>query len=191
MDWRREVKAKLVHLEVPTDEGVKDSVLEFYASLFGTPLARSFTDVVESYHLPIGRDGTWLSVHVRSGEATAEQTVCHFAVDDLAAAVAELTAAGGTLVDSDVESKVADSASDHYKASLEVRDPDGAAKYDGSFFKLAYVRDPGGNLVGLMEVADSASVWFDLDALPTEAQMEGHRRTLTAGARFASGEALT
>jgi predicted enzyme related to lactoylglutathione lyase len=184
------VKAKLVHVEVPTDEGVKSSVLQFYASLFGTPLAPSFTDVVESYHLPIGRDGTWLSVHVRGGEATAEQTVCHFAVDDLAAAVTELTAAGGTLVAGDVESKVAERASDHYKALLEVKDPAGAGTYDGSFFKMAYLRDPGGNLLGLMEVAESAAVWFALDAHPTEEQMEGHRRTIAAGERFAAGEVL-
>jgi len=185
------VKAKLVHLEVPTDEGTQSNVLEFYASLFGTQLARSFTDVVESYHLPIGRDGTWLSVHVRSGDATAEQTVCHFAVDDLGAAVSELTAAGGTVVAENVESEVSERAADFYKSSLEEKDPKGAEKYDGSFFKLAYIRDPGGNLLGLMEVAESANVWFGLDATPTEEQMEGHRKTVAAGERFIAGDTVS
>jgi len=191
------MKAKLILIEVRADASDKDSMLRFYASLFGDQLARSLTDAVEAYHVPISRDGTWFTLGVRSGSADDPakaplSVVCHFAVDDLEAAISEVTQAGGRRLTDAIAAEVSPRARDYYGRRLHELDsghPDEPS--DGSFVTTAYVEDPAGNMIALTEVAEHSRVWFGLTEDPlTTQQVEGHHKTVELGERFASGDTL-
>jgi len=185
------MKAKLIHVEVRTPAGSQDATVGFYSRLFEEELARSFTDEVESYHLPISKDGSWLSVNVLGGAIDDElPIVCHFAVDDLDAAIAQLTDAGGTTLTEVVTAEVAEPARDFVGQRLAVSDGHSGEPVS-EFVTTAYVKDPAGNTIAVSEVSAPFRPWFGLHEPPvTDEQLAAHRKTVQAGEQFASGKPI-
>jgi predicted enzyme related to lactoylglutathione lyase len=183
------MKAKLIHVEVRTSPEHKDATVKFYSQLFEQQLARSFTDDVESYHLPISRDGSWLSVNVLGGAVDDDlPIVCHFAVDDLDAAVEQLTGAGATTLTETLRAEVAEPAQEFVGKRLAA-----SAGHSGEpvsdFITTAYLNDPAGNTVALSEVAAPFRPWFGLhEPTLTDDQIEDHHHTVQAGEQFAAGK---
>jgi predicted enzyme related to lactoylglutathione lyase len=180
------MRAKLVQITVPTRNLPQSQA--FYAGLFGMKLARSFTDELESYHIPISGDGVFLAIappqHQRDNAMC-----CFFAVDKLEAAVAELESAGGKSLGSPVKIDVAPRARDYYAGRLQEHGV--KAHFDGSFIRIGYMEDPDGNLLGLMEIDPASHYYFGMDRLGqplTTEQVSNHERTIRAGDRFAAGE---
>jgi predicted enzyme related to lactoylglutathione lyase len=147
------VNARLIACNVPAGDPVASQ--QFYSTLLGfNGLARSFNEKVEGYHAPLNNEGQWLWVSQR--HVPEEQITCVFGVDDLAQATNELTAAGATQFGNTIDAgplspKLKGDWSQHAAPNVAVTD---------SLGKLAYFKDPDGNVIALMEVAAQAAPSF-------------------------------
>jgi len=188
------MNAKLICISAPAQDVERSR--GFYAALTGMDLAYSFSDDITSYHIPITPDGIYLVVgppQVPRDNAMC----CFFAVDDLAAATAELTKAGGKVMGQPVKASVSPRAQNFY--SQKLKDQGVMEPFDGSFIEFQYLEDPGGNLLGLMRVDPASRLYFGLDngasgyttgqAL-TAKQIAGHQETIQAGTAFKAGKTI-
>jgi predicted enzyme related to lactoylglutathione lyase len=170
------MKAKLVACNVPT-KNHRTSV-NFYQTLFGLEFARSFSTEVESHHIPLTNEGQWFWISNRT--ATDEQISCVFAVDNLDAALAELTKAGGKIFVQPFTAPIAEQAIDFYAANRgTVR-----GNVTGNMGRLALLRDPDGNVIALLQPETHAQSIFKVGpfAIPLSAELlESHERTREAG----------
>jgi predicted enzyme related to lactoylglutathione lyase len=177
------LKAKLIHISVPAFQ--KERQHQFYGKLFGIDLARSLTDTVEAHHIPISADGIYLTVAAPQSKRDNHMT-CFFAVADLNQTIAELKDCGGKVLVAPFDIPVAERAQKFYSSRLDAVKATAPAP-EGEFARVAYVEDPDGNLLGLMEIHQSAHVFFglgeNLNEL-TQDQATGHEVTLEAGKRF-------
>jgi predicted enzyme related to lactoylglutathione lyase len=179
------LKAKLIHVSVPGFQQQKQQ--DFWSKLFGIDFARSFTDDVESYHFPISEDGLFLTVGPPQDRRDSHIT-CFFAVDNLKYTLTDLQTSGGKVVTPPFEIPVAQRATSFYNNRLKVVGGSGNAPR-GEFASVAYVEDPDGNLIGLIEAHESAKIWFGLGEHQkplTAEQVAGHKATVAAGKIFES-----
>ncbi len=193
------MRAKLVQVNVPSD--APGDTARFYAELFGVDLARSLTDDLEAYHAPVSPDGTYVTVTQRMDPRQVAVT-CYFAVDDLGEAVRRLEAAGGTVISGPHDAAVPPRARNFYANSIEGLGGSAAdvqmVRTDGMLVSVMHIADPQGNVIGLMQLASSARVFFKINQFAlspsptgeinslTAQQMEIHGRALDAGRKFAA-----
>src|SRR5436305_14662885 len=84
--------AKLISVSYPSNS---QRSRDFYSTLLGVELARSLTDQMESYHSHVSA-GVQLTLQPQQG--AQQNAICHFAVNNLNAAIQQLTQHGGTQV---------------------------------------------------------------------------------------------
>jgi len=152
----QQLKAKLVVCNVPTKNTA--AAQNFYNTLFGgQDFARSLYDKHESHYRPIHQDGLTLSIADRQNDR--EPITCFFAVDNLDAAVTQLTAAGGKVVVNATPMPV----SAQPAAVKAFHDAQGAAQAHppSTGGRFATMLDPDGNYLGLMELESSMQAHFN------------------------------
>ena len=145
--------AKLIFCNVPSDDTQKS--LKFYSTLLGIGVddfAQSPSSTFESYQYLISADGIDLKVSKRA--APQEPVVFHFAVDNLANAITQLQAVGGTVVVRPEALQIAP------EAVAEMQKTSAGQPVSPTMGQWALLRDPAGNLVGLTELAPQAHRHF-------------------------------
>ena len=150
------MNARLIFCNIPTSHQHRRSV-NFYNHLFGRQLARSMSDEVQSHHAPVAA-GVQLALTPRHSEN--EHPTLYFAVDHLDKAVAELRDLGATLVRDRIRLPIPKGAVGAMGAAgcklnqVDMGDP----PFDMAV--AALVRDPDGNMIGLIQLAKFATHWF-------------------------------
>jgi predicted enzyme related to lactoylglutathione lyase len=149
------LKAKLIMCSMPSRDLAKSRA--FYSALLGSDnWARALSDQVEAYHQPISSDGIDLNVSQR--QSPNETETCFYAVDDLAQATAALTGAGGAVVRGPFDLPISPQALPDYSAEVQATDP--GTPVTPSAGQCTLIRDPDGNLLGLMQLAASTHHHF-------------------------------
>ena len=149
------MKAKLIICHVPS--GNIQQSLAFYKALFGsTDMARSLTDALQAYHMPISNDGIDIQVVARANPQDAP--CCYYAVDDIGATVQALVAAGGRVVVSPGPVPIAAGALNDYRQRVNAKNPQVAVT--ATLGQHALVVDPDGNPVGLIQLEAHAHDHF-------------------------------
>jgi predicted enzyme related to lactoylglutathione lyase len=170
------MKGKLVAFNVPTKNHQESWT--FYSALLGMQFARSFSEEVKSYHIPLSNEGHWMWISDRTAED--EQITCVFAVDDINEAVSGLTRAGGRAFVEPFDAPISPKMMDHY---AENRYTD-RSKITPTMGKFALVRDPDDNVICLMQPEEHAFSIFKLGKYETPLRtevLETHERVLKAG----------
>jgi predicted enzyme related to lactoylglutathione lyase len=146
------LKASLVLCNVPTADSIQARA--FYNSLLGVgefaPTPNE--DVAESYFAPISDDGIDLTITSRYDDS--ERLTCYFAVEDLNAAITELTAAGGRLA---VPPRTVSAGSERAQRLRRARGGARGSEFGPSVGTMAVMLDPDGNHVGLMQIQEEAA----------------------------------
>jgi predicted enzyme related to lactoylglutathione lyase len=177
------MKAKLIACNVPTSNA--EPARKFYSALFGVESARSFSDQVESYHIPISNHGEWLWISHRT--AADEQITCVFAVENLERAMADLSNAGGKAFVQPFDAPISPKLIKTYAEALA---PD--VQVTPTMGRFALMRDPDNNVIGLMQPEEHAHQFFGLGkyAAPVnviaplaDRVLETHQRVLEIGKR--------
>jgi len=148
------MEARLIACNIPTEDHAASNT--FYAALLGIEPARSLTDQLQSYHLPISNDGQYLWLSDKT--VAEEQPACVFAVDDLDAAINELTQNGGQQMGGIIDAVVAPEDQQYYEDAVKKKDKN--SKASAKMGRTGYLRDPDGNVLMLFEVAGGADVFF-------------------------------
>jgi catechol 2,3-dioxygenase-like lactoylglutathione lyase family enzyme len=104
----------------------------FYSETLGLPTMMTVEGVV-IYELP---DGSALSVYLRPNHRAPENTTLTFIVKDMAAEVANLRSRGVTFEDYDMP-------------EIGIKTVDGVATSDEDGSKVAWFKDPDGNIISL------------------------------------------
>jgi predicted enzyme related to lactoylglutathione lyase len=149
------LRAKLIMCSMPSGDLAK--ARNFYSALLGSDnWARALSDQVEAYHQPISSDGIDLNVTQRQGNNDSQ--TCFYAVDDLNQATQALTAAGGSVVRGPFDLPISQKAMQDYSAEVQTTDP--GTPITGSAGQCTLIRDPDGNLLGLMQLAEHTKHHF-------------------------------
>jgi predicted enzyme related to lactoylglutathione lyase len=171
MPW----SAKLITVSYPSNS---QQSRDFYSTLLGVELARSLTDQMESYHALVST-GVQLTLHPQQG--AQQNAICHFAVGDLNAAIQQLTQHGGGQVagpfDLPLAAKTLDDFKNNYKKG------GGAAQVTKSVGTGVIMRDPDGNLVGLVQLEPYAHVLFQRGDLGHQDEVE-HQAAVATGKKL-------
>lgn len=174
--------SKLIQCNVPSTNIRKSR--DFYSVVFGDiPFARTLTEELEGFHLPISVDGVQLTITPRQSEE--EQITCYFAVDNLEQTLSALERTGGTVVCEPFALHVAPSVLPEYATSVKQYHPI-TGEIAGDIGRSAIVRDPDGNLIGLTELRDQSHWLFKYGKhrVPLDkAQHEQHKRGCDLGAK--------
>jgi predicted enzyme related to lactoylglutathione lyase len=150
-----QLKAKLIMCSMPSQDLAKSRA--FYGALLGSDAwARALTDQVEAYHQVISSDGIDLNLTQR--QSPNETGTCFYSVDDLNQATAALTAAGGAVVRGPFELPIAKDAMADYAAEVQTFDP--GTTITPSAGQCTIMRDPDGNMLGLMQLAPHTQKHF-------------------------------
>jgi hypothetical protein len=147
------MNARLILCSVPS--GARKATERFYATLLGAEPGRRPWEEGTPPYVWAG-DGVKLTVSERRHER--EGVMPHFRVDDLEAAVRRLAAAGGRPVAGPYELSVA--AAD-LEALHDLRQEPGFGPREGSLGHGALMRDPDGNLMGLVQLHPFAEPFFE------------------------------
>lgn len=139
------MNAKLSVVNVPT--GNVNKSRDFYTALLGSEFARSLTEKVQSYHQPISEDG--IQVTLSNRQRADEHVTCYFAVDDLKAALEEVSKHGGKVVVEPFDMPIAQRALEAYQLAIAEVHP--GLKGGTNIGNAAIVIDPDGNSVGLVQ----------------------------------------
>jgi predicted enzyme related to lactoylglutathione lyase len=143
----RQLNAKLVMCNVPSSNSA--AARSFYNALFGgEDFARSLNTQVESYFRPISQDGLTLTIAGRQNDR--ETITCYFAVDNLAATLSQLQAAGGQVVLNPTPMAITAPA-DAKKVYDDAVKGRGDQPSDNAG-QFATMIDPDGNYIGLIQL---------------------------------------
>ncbi|HTN85874.1 MAG TPA: hypothetical protein VL242_19375 [Sorangium sp.] len=148
------MNAKLIAINVPSPSPENRS---FYESLVGVESASALSSV-RSAHMPLP-DGTWLWLS-EPQHANDKAPVAYFAVSDLEDARRGCLAAGGTAVGEIMTMETAEDALAFYGQSLRNLGVD--EPLTPLWGRAALVRDPSGNLLGLVEVEPHSHIFYNL-----------------------------
>jgi len=148
------MEARLIACNIPTTDHTKSNA--FYQALTGIEPARSLSDQMKAYHLPISNDEQYLWLSDRT--VPQEQPACVFAVDNLDQAITTLVNAGGQQMGGVITATVDPADVDYFRTATKGRDPN--AQPQPQMGRLGYVKDPDGNVLMLFEVSAGAGVWF-------------------------------
>lgn len=125
------------------------AAVRFYSGVLGIPLARSVSPEL-SYHAPVSSDGVMFTVTQQ--RFPGETTTVFYAVEDLAGAIAAVTAHGGTVVAGPYELAMPDEMMPVMRADF-VESPFARSDIEPSIGQAVTVHDPEGTRFGLIEFA--------------------------------------
>ena len=137
-----------------------DAVRGFYEKFFGISFAVCLTDQ-PTYQAPIDEDG--IDIMIGPKHNPQESVIAYFAVDNLATAISEATAAGGKVIWGPAAVPIPSPDQADYKSLVQKHHPEDAkATTDWSTVgQGALIQDPGGNPVGLVQLAQHATGHFN------------------------------
>jgi len=146
--------AKLIMVSIPATN--VDGSEQFYSQLLGADFARALSDQDKAYHTPISVDGVDLQIGTR--HSPQETPMAHFAVDDINAAVQQVTKLGGQVVWGPSPLPIAPDAQSDYENLVKKHGAaQNATKQVGS---AAVVRDPDGGTIGLVQLDEHTHKHF-------------------------------
>jgi len=149
------LKAKLVMCNIPTVNF--EVARKFYSTLLGkNDFVRALNEEVEAYYQPISEDGLNLNITQRYDDL--EQITCYFAVDQLDEAIQQLQAAGGKVLVEPMEIPISgpQESIDFANAEMERL----GMRPVQQVGRMATLRDPDGNHIGLLELQEFAQRYF-------------------------------
>ncbi|WP_437587670.1 VOC family protein [Sorangium sp. So ce1000] len=178
------MNAKLIAINVPSPSPETRS---FYERLVGVEAAQALSSV-NSAHMPMP-DGMWLWLS-EPQHPNDKVPVAYFAVSDVDEALRNCVAAGGRAIGEVMKLETAEDALAFYGQSLRRLGVD--EPLTPLWGRAALVRDPGGNLIGLMEVEPHSHIFYNLGKyfhpVPAKILVEHGRAIAYAEAR-AKGQA--
>ena len=164
-------KARLISCSYPFDDLEQGKA--FYEALLGVELAPNISEHIEAYNAPAGRR-VQLSIHRR--QPHEQGSIAYFAVEDLDATVRELEQQGGQKVAGPFEMPVSSQVQE-----LVRRDhADHALKDVDSAGLVAIMKDPGKNLIGLIQLHPDL-VKEHSQVLSSEEVLEHHEAAVDIG----------
>jgi len=175
------LKASLVLCNVPTTNS--DAARRFYGRLLGVDtgeFARGLNDRVESYFIPLSEDGIDLTITQRFTDE--ERLTCYFAVENLDAALAELTETEAKVVAEPQQIYVGPERAKRFFQKAAERQ---GLTVGDSIGRLAVLLDPDGNHVGILELEEVAQAHFKVGKYAqqlSDARVAEHREAREAGA---------
>jgi predicted enzyme related to lactoylglutathione lyase len=191
------VLAKLILLNVPSKN--PESTVRFYSALMGYDgFARSLTEELEAYHMPISVDGIDLSVGQRRDDQ--EPITAWFAVDSVRATIAQLEDLGARVVTEPFAVQFSPRMRAIYEEAIEVcaageevferpvrpRARTVSVEVTDSVGQAAIIRDPEGNLLGIIEPAEHTHAhfaWGKYRKPQSEGLLQYHMTAIKAGQR--------
>jgi predicted enzyme related to lactoylglutathione lyase len=138
--------AKLIMVSIPAAN--VDGARNFYSQLLGTDFAAALTKKEDAYHAPASADGIDLQIGAR--HSPQETPMAHFAVDDLQAALQQVTSLGGKVVWGPEQLSIDDAVFNDYADLVKKHGAGDPTKDVGS---SAVVQDPEGGTIGLVQLA--------------------------------------
>jgi len=170
------MQAKLIFLNVLAADPVRSS--RFYGGLFGADVfAQSLTDKTRAFHMPISSDGVDLNI-AGLFQGQPPRIIPFFAVENLRAAVQELTAVGGRHVAS-FPVDIPDDMFEQFrsKATTSLRKTDPQAQVSNKLGDSTLMLDPDHNPIGLIQLEPFVHAhyrWGKFRQPLTESQVEDH-----------------
>lgn len=168
---------KLIMISIPSSDPKKTAAL--YSSIFGVEFARSFSETVIAYHVPISEEGILFQIQQRFKDNEGATT--YFAVTDLKQEVAEIEKTGAKRISEEHDMKIADRVLAPYLENYERIY--GRAGHS-SLGKAVVLEDGDGHRICLMELHEHAHPVFKigkhLDSLTVE-HLTHHSRTVEIG----------
>jgi predicted enzyme related to lactoylglutathione lyase len=181
------MEAKLIFLEVIT--GDTKASRQFYGTLLGLDaFARTISDQVEAYHMPISSDGIHLHI-TKQPTKDSPRIVPYFAVKDLRETIEQLTRLGGQLIVKPFPVRVPERYFDRFreKAGRRLSTVDPGMAVDERLGDVALMLDPDRNPIGLMvleEFLHYTYQWGKHRRPLREEQFEDHVATLELSSQF-------
>jgi predicted enzyme related to lactoylglutathione lyase len=147
--------AKLVFINVPSND--LEASRRFYKALIGEDFGGVLSDRIRAVQRVISPDGIALNISARHNPN--EGVAAHFAVDNLEGAIQELQAAGAHVVAQPFDLPVSPQhAAEQFVHEWQKKAPKEQVK--STVGRGALVRDPDGNLVGLVELTYAGQVHY-------------------------------
>jgi predicted enzyme related to lactoylglutathione lyase len=166
----------LVNVPISSSENARP----FYEELFGREFALSLSNDVESHHMPISRDGIYMSL--TNPQREGEPVVNYYAVTNLRAAITALEKKGGSLLAGPFDMPVAEEG-------VEILKKSGLAEVPTKTLgQAAIVKDPDGHALGLLQLHKSVHASYKVGEFRqdlTAEQEKRHARSLKHGKEFA------
>ena len=106
---------KLISINVPSKNG--EAARKFYSALTGVEAARSLSESVEAYNIPLTSDGTWLWLPPPQHEKD-NGPVAYFAVDNLSKATKLAQSNGAEVLGKPIDMPIASDFRDDYARIL-------------------------------------------------------------------------
>jgi len=164
-------------ISIPSANPKKAAAL--YSHVFGIELARTYSDSVVAYHIPISDDGILFQIQQRFRDN--EGTTSYFSVSDLNAEVAELERAGAKRIGGEHDMKISDRVLQPYRENYKHIY---GADAHSSLGRACVLEDTDSNRICLMELHEHAHAIFKVGkhhrSVAAEHLMH-HRRTLEIG----------
>jgi len=145
--------AKLIMVGLPADR--PRAAARFYNGVVGGDFARSFSQD-HAFHAPVSADGVDFLISKR--HSAAELPMPYFAVDDVNVAIDAARHGGGTVVWGPADIPIAQTVLNDYK-DLH-REEAGQGIVTDSVGSGAIIKDPQGNLFGVVELAEHTHEHF-------------------------------
>jgi predicted enzyme related to lactoylglutathione lyase len=170
------MSAKLIGANVPANDFSK--IRKFYQTLLGLEPARSFTEEMRSYHIPLSNDGHFLFISERQAED--EQICAVFAVENLQKTKSDLVAAGGQVFVDNIDMPISPKMMATYEAKNVTR-----ALITPNAGKMALMRDPEQNVIAIIQLEPHMAPYYNaanLRSFLSPSVLITHDQTVREGA---------
>ena len=174
------MNGKLIAANVPSEN--HEAAQKFYSALLGVDFARSLTDEIRGYHVPISNDGHWLWISDKTAED--EVITCVFAVDNLDESMAVLREAGGIPFIEPFDMPISPQMMEFYEGTRRAA---GTSTVTPTLGRSALMRDPDGNVIALCEIEEHAHEFFKIGEHRqpvSQSAVNLHNRVRRAGSKL-------
>jgi len=174
------MSSRMIFCHVPASKEHSEATRKFYDKLLVRDPIRSLRDDMNEYHVP---SSAGVQLGVGEKRSLHHTVTCYFAVDNLQDALRNLMAAGAKVVSEpwSLKMKVPVPPSKFIEESCKNRqffvDP------EATLGEAVLLRDPGGNLVGIVQLAKTAEIWFQGHVTPAQIE-DYHEGAINAGKVF-------
>lgn len=154
----QKLKAKPILFNLPSNDTGKSN--QFFTDFLGISFARALYDQSEVYHAPVSADGIDLNVGPR--HSPQETPTLFFGVDHINQALDKAKGLGAKVLWGPEALPISPEALPDYQQIVEEEFPDDAGTVSDTLGQGAVLQDPGGAVIGLVEVAQHAHGHFKL-----------------------------